>query len=184
LEVREEVRLLAEPLAEDEGLEVVDVEQASQGRRRIVRVLIDKPGGVTVGDCAGFSRRLSDCLDMNQTVPGAYQLEVSSPGVERPLRTLDAVRRFAGSRVSLATHEPHDGRRKFEGVLAGPDGERVGVQADDGAHWFDWPDVKSVRLVVDPWAQARERRGGKDGRAQGKHERDGAAGGGHEPRNP
>lgn len=161
LEVREEVRLLAEPLADDDGFEIVDVEHASQGGRRIVRVLIDKPGGVTVGDCAGFSRRLSDCLDMNQTIPGAYRLEVSSPGVERPIRTLDAVRRFAGERVSLSTHEPHDGRRKFDGTLAGPDGERVGVRAEDGEHWFDWADVKSVRLVVDPWAQARARRGGK-----------------------
>src|SRR5438876_12193453 len=113
LEVRDEVRRLAFPLAEDAGYELVDVEQAVVGRHRIVRVLLDKPGGITVGDCARFSRRLSDCLDMNQVVPGSYQLEVSSPGIERPLRTLEAVQRFSGQRAALATREPREGRRPY-----------------------------------------------------------------------
>ena len=158
LEVREEVRQLAEPLAEESGYEVVDVEHAVQGRHRIIRVLLDKPGGITIGDCATFSRRLADCLDMNQTVAGSYQLEVSSPGIERPLRTLDAVMRFAGGRVALTTHQPHDGRRNYEGTLLGPEGGRAGVRTDDGVeHWFDWADVRSARLVVDPWARAKKR---------------------------
>jgi ribosome maturation factor RimP len=92
---------------------LVDIELVAQGKRRIVRVLLDKPGGITLGDCARFSRRLSDCLDMNQTIPGSYYLEVSSPGIQRPIRSLEAVERFAGNRVALAIAEPREGRRNF-----------------------------------------------------------------------
>ena len=160
MEVREEVRRLAEPLAEDAGYELVDVDSHVQGRHRIVRVFLDKPGGVNVGDCARFSRRLSDCLDMNQTIPGAYHLEVSSPGLERPLRTLAAVERFAGHRVTLTTHEARDGRRNWEGALLGPRDGAAGVRTDEGdEQWFEWAEVKSARLVVDPWAEARARGG-------------------------
>lgn len=152
MEVREEVRQLAGPLAEDDGYEVVDVEQASQGSTRVIRVFLDRQGGVSLQDCARFSRRLSDALDMNQTVPGRYLLEVSSPGLERPIRTLEHVRRFSGSRVSVQTHEMRDGRRRFDGALLGPDDAgRAGVRTDEGdEHWFDWAEVRSARLVVDP----------------------------------
>ncbi len=165
LEVREEVRQLAQPLADESGFELVDVEFAIQGRHRAVRVLLDKPGGITVGDCGAFSRRLSDCLEMNQTITGSYHLEVSSPGIERPIRTLEAVGRFAGQRATLASLEARDGRRHYEGELLGPQGTRVGVRTDEGQeHWFEWAEVKSVRLIVDPWvrvhADRRHPRGG------------------------
>ena len=168
MEVREEVRLLARPLAEEAGYELVDVEFAVQGRHRSIRVLLDKPGGITVGDCAIFSRRLSDRLDMNQTLPGGYRLEVSSPGLDRPIRTLEAVERFAGHRVALTTHEAHDGRRNWDGTLAGPDGTRVGVKMEQGERWFEWADVKTARLIVDPWAEARKH--AADGRAASSRE--------------
>ena len=156
MDAREEVRQLAGPLAEEDGYELVDVEQSSLGRHRVIRVFLDKPGGVSLGDCARFSRRLSDCLDMNQIVPGSYHLEVSSPGLERPVRTLEHVQRFAGQRVSLTTHEARDGRRRWEGVLLGPDDGRAGVRIDEGEEqWFEWAEVKSARLVVDPWAGLR-----------------------------
>lgn len=159
MEVREEVRQLAQPLAEEAGYELVDVEFVTQGRTRVIRVLLDKPGGITVGNCAEFSRRLGDCLEMNQTVPGAYRLEVSSPGIERPLTSLDAIRRFAGRRAALTLRDAIGGRRRWEGILQSPDGGRVAVAGDDEeVHWFEWDDVRSARLVVDPWAEAREAR--------------------------
>ncbi len=158
MEVREEVRQLAGPLAEESGAELVDVEFVVLGSRRVVRVLLDRPGGVTIGDCAAFSRRLSDCLEMNQTIPGSYHLEVSSPGIERPIRTLEAVARFAGQRVVIVLREPLEGRRNLEGELLGPDADRAGVKTDDGnAHWFEWAGVKTARLVVDPWSAIRSR---------------------------
>jgi ribosome maturation factor RimP len=89
----------------------------------------------------------------------AYHLEVSSPGVQRPLRTLESARRFAGQRAALTTHEPHEGRRNYEGELLVDDGARAGVRVDDGQeYWFEWDEVKSAHLVVDPWASMR--RGG------------------------
>jgi ribosome maturation factor RimP len=156
LEVREEVRQLADPLAAEDGLELVDVELLVQGGRRTVRVLLDRPGGIQVADCARFSRRLSDCLDMNQTINGAYHLEVSSPGVERPLKTLAACERFVGKRAALTAAKPRDGRRHFEGELLAPTDGRVGLRAEDGVeHWFEWAEVKAAHLVVDPWAGRR-----------------------------
>ncbi len=161
MEIREEVRQLAAPLAGEAGFELVDVEVVVQGRQRIVRVLLDKPGGVTLGDCAAFSRRLADGLDMNQTVAGSYRLEVSSPGMDRPLTNLEAAVRFSGQRVALTTAEPRDGRRHYDGVLLGPDDGRVGVRTeDDSEHWFDWTEVRSVRLAADPWERVRAARGG------------------------
>jgi ribosome maturation factor RimP len=157
VEVREEVRQLAQPLCEEEGLELVDVELAFQGRRMTIRVLLDKPGGITVGDCARMSRRLADCLDMNQTVAGSYLLEVSSPGLARPLPTLESVARFAGQRAAVTLHEARDGRRNYEGVLLEPETGRAGLRDDDGQeHWFDWAEVRTARLVVDPWAGTRK----------------------------
>ena len=167
--MREEVRLLALPLAEEAGYELVDVEFAAQGRRRAIRVLIDKPGGITLGDCGLFRRRLSDCLDMNQTVPWSYHLEVSSPGLDRPLRTLEAVARFTGQRATLTLVEARDGRRNFEGELKGCDGQRVLLALDEGAEqWFEWAEVRSARLVVDPWAEVRARAAMT--RGEGRHE--------------
>ena len=154
--VRDEVLHLAEPLAEEEGFEVVDVECLALGRRRVVRILLDRPEGIRISDCARFSRRMSDCLDMNQTIRGHYNLEVSSPGIQRPLRTLQAVARFVGERAALSTHEPHDGRRNYEGEIVSPREGQVGIRTEDGAeYWFSWTDVKAVHLVVDPWARVR-----------------------------
>jgi ribosome maturation factor RimP len=159
LEVREEVRLLARPLAEESGLELVDVEFQAQGRRRVVRVLIDRPGGITVDECARFSRKLSDCLDMNQTLANSYNLEVSSPGIDRPLRTGEHYERFKGERAALTTHEPLDGRRHWSGRLLGLHGQSVGLELEEGGErWFELAQIKQAHLVVDPWR--RERAGG------------------------
>jgi len=168
LELREEVRQLARPLADDSAYELVDVELASQGRERILRVLLDKPGGITVGDCAVFSRRLADSLEMNQTVPGPYRLEVSSPGIARPLTSPEAARRFAGQRAAIALHSPRDEQRNFEGELMSPEGDRVGLRIEDGHEiLFDWTEVRSARLVVDPWAGLRKPANGNGRRPRG-----------------
>ena len=156
MEVREEVRQLARTLAVEEGLELVDVELLNLGRRRVIRVLLDREGGVALADCARLSRRLSDCLDMNQTVPGPYQLEVSSPGIDRPLRSLESLPRFVGERAALELREPREGRRNFEGRLLPPVDGQVGLRADDGSElWFGWTDVRQAHLIVDPWAGHR-----------------------------
>ena len=160
----EQVRALAGRVAGSYGLDIFDVQFRREGQGLVLRVQVDRPGpsatateSVSVDDCARISRDLSAILDVEDLVPDAYTLEVSSPGLDRPIRTLEAVERFAGHRVALTTHEAHDGRRNWDGTLAGPDGTRVGVKMEQGERWFEWADVKTARLIVDPWAEARKR---------------------------
>jgi len=94
---------------------------------------------------------------MNQTVSGPYFLEVSSPGINRPLRTLEAVERFAGQRAILTTTVAHDGRRNFEGELLGLREAQAGIRTDEGdEYWFAWAEIKDAHLKIDPWARSRD----------------------------
>ncbi len=168
MDVRNEVVDLATPLADELGFEVVDVEYAPAGSRWVVRVYIDRPGGVTLDDCARFSRRLGDLLEMNQTLPHAYVIEVSSPGIERRLRTGEHFRRYLGMRARVDVHQAVGGRRHVEGRIEAAGEAEVVLTLDDGSRWAaPLAAVKSARLVVDPWAGTRGESGGPDGRGQG-----------------
>ena len=112
------VRAIAERVAATSGLEVVEIELRGGGKTRMLRVFLDKPGGVTHEDCALFSREFGTILDVEDVVPGgSYVLEVSSPGLDRKLNRAADYERFAGSKVKLMTREPVNGNRHFEGRL-------------------------------------------------------------------
>jgi ribosome maturation factor RimP len=112
------VRGIADRVASSVGLEVVEIEFRGGGKSRMLRAFIDKPGGVTHEDCAGFSREFGTILDVEDAVPGGmYVLEVSSPGLDRKLNRAADYERFTGSRVKLMTREPVNGNRHFEGRL-------------------------------------------------------------------
>jgi len=114
----EQVRAIADRVAGSRGLEVVDVELRGGGKARMLRVFIDKQGGVTHEDCAEFSRELGTILDVEDVVPGnSYVLEVSSPGLDRKLFRPVDFERFTGSRIKLTTRDPLNGNRHFEGKL-------------------------------------------------------------------
>src|SRR5205807_3801846 len=114
----DQVRAVVERVAASSGLEVVDVEFRGGGKARMLRVFIDKPGGVTHDDCANVSREVGTILDVEDAVPGgSYLLEVSSPGMDRKLVRPADYERFVGSRVRLTTREPVNGNRHFEGRL-------------------------------------------------------------------
>jgi len=115
----EHVRGIAERVAASSGLELVDVEfRGAGGKARMLRVFIDKPGGVTHADCEAVSREVGTILDVEDAVPGgSYTLEVSSPGLDRKLTRPEEFARFVGSRVKLTTREPIEGNRIFEGRL-------------------------------------------------------------------
>ncbi len=115
----EHVREIAERVTASSGLELVDVEfRGSGGKARMLRVFIDKPGGVTHADCEAVSRELGTILDVEDAVPGgAYTLEVSSPGLDRKLSRPEDFERFVGGKVKLTTREPVDGNRFLEGRL-------------------------------------------------------------------
>jgi ribosome maturation factor RimP len=112
------VREIAERVAASTGLEIVEVELRGGGKARMLRIFIDKPGGVTHEDCANLSREVGTILDVEDVIPGAsYLLEVSSPGLDRKLSRPADYERFTGSRVKLTTRQPVNGSHHFEGRL-------------------------------------------------------------------
>ena len=114
----DKVREIVESVAQSSGLEVVDVELHGGGKARMLRIYIDKPGGVTHEDCSNFSREVSTMFDVEDAVPGgSYMLEVSSPGLDRKLSKAADYERFSGSLVKLMTRDPVNGNRHFEGRL-------------------------------------------------------------------
>jgi ribosome maturation factor RimP len=114
----ERIREIAARVAASSGLEVVDVELRGGGKARMLRIIIDKLGGVTHQDCADLSREVGTILDVEDAVPGgSYVLEVSSPGLDRKLVGPGDYERFTGSKVKLTTRQPVNGNRHFEGRL-------------------------------------------------------------------
>lgn len=151
-EIQRKVEQLAGPVAASAGLEIVDVQYRRESRGNVLRILLDQPGGVTVEDCASFSRELSDLLDFEDPIPASYHLEVSSPGLDRPLaRPRDFVR-FAGSEITLRTCLPVGGQRNFQGVLRGMDGERIMLETNGRTLALEWSWVKKANLVPAPGA--------------------------------
>ena len=110
---------LLEPSVTGLGYELVGVELEGSGEGSILRVFIDRDAGITVGDCEKASRQIGAVLDVEDPIPESYVLEVSSPGLDRPLLTADHFVRFAGHPVRLRTTEPMDGRRGWKGRLVG-----------------------------------------------------------------
>jgi ribosome maturation factor RimP len=149
--VTQRVWELAEPLARAAGLELVDVQYRPEGGRLILRLLLDRSegradaetrvagGGVTLDELARVSRELGDVLDAHDAVPGRYQLECSSPGLNRPLIRPEHFARAVGQRVRVRTHDPVAGRRQFHGILE--------AAADDAITLRD-PDVGVVSLAL------------------------------------
>jgi ribosome maturation factor RimP len=140
-DVVDRVRALADRVAATYGLDIFGVQFRREAGGMVVRVQIDRPGpaataeeSVSVEDCARVSRDLSATLDVEDVVPSAYTLEVSSPGLDRPLRHADDYRRFAGRRAKLVMREAVDGQTFFRGRLGGVDDSlaAVVIEADDG----------------------------------------------------
>ena len=123
------IQEIVDRVAVSSGLEVVDVELWGGGKARMVRIFIDKPGGVTHDDCSNFSREIGTIFDVEDAVPGgSYTLEVSSPGLDRKLTKPTEFERFSGSLVKLMTRIPINGNRHFEGRLEWLGEGRIGLE--------------------------------------------------------
>jgi ribosome maturation factor RimP len=144
---QESIRELVEPLVTASGLELWDIEVASG----LVRILVDRPGGIDLDALGELTERISAALDGHDemTPRGHYSLEVSSPGVERKLRTPDQFRRYVGTLVSVKTAEPIDGSRRTRGVLVGVDDAGITVEA---AH-LQYEQIQSAHTVLE-WGPA------------------------------
>lgn len=143
------VRRAATPIIEGLGLELVGVELTQEGHRRILWVFIDGPDGVGIDDCARVSPELSAALDVEDPIPGAYELRVSSPGLDRPLIRVTDFQRFTGKEAQIQLSAPLGGRRKFTGELLGVEGADIQVRCSDGEHQVPLALIQRARLRFD-----------------------------------
>lgn len=115
--VTESIEELVTPITEENRLELVDVEYKKEGKNWFLRIFIDKEGGVTVDDCTRVSREIEDLIDVEEVVPTSYVLEVSSPGLERPLKKEKDFLRFKGKRAHVTTYTPIHEQKNFKGTI-------------------------------------------------------------------
>ncbi len=149
IQIQRQVEELAETLVVSEGMELVDLEYRRQGPRWMLRLFIDKEGGVTIDDCAKISKEFGDLLDVKDIIPQTYVLEVSSPGLNRPLRKKEDFSRFAGRKVQLRLVTPMEGRKKIVGNLVGIENETVIVAAPEGRCLVTLKDIDRANLVYE-----------------------------------
>ena len=135
----EQIRAIAERVAASRGLEIWDIQSRRETGGHVIRVFIDRPGpsatpdeSVSIEDCEQVNREIGTILDVEDPLPFAYTLEVSSPGLNRPLRNLEDYRRFAGRLAKVVVSEPVDNQKAFEGRLNGVDGDVVLLEASNG----------------------------------------------------
>lgn len=129
------------------GYELVDID-LRVGANGLLRLFIDADAGITLDDCAAVSRQVSALLDVEDPIPGSYVLEVSSPGVDRRLRTSGHFAQFVNEEVKIQLQRPHDGRRRFRGTVAAVDDQAVSVVVD-GTKWrLPIADIASATLVA------------------------------------
>lgn len=151
------IRDIAERVARDHGLEVWDVVSRRESQGPVVRVYLDRPGpsrtpeeSVSIEDCEQVSREIGTILDVEDPLPSAYTLEVSSPGLDRPLRSLDDYRRFAGRRAKVVVAEAVDNQKAFDGRIQGVEDEAVLLEGARGrVHRLPYRVITRGRLEVE-----------------------------------
>ena len=140
---------LLQPLVEDLGYEFVGLEHRSNPKNPVLVVYIDRPEGIAVEDCEKVSREVAALLDVEDPIPGHYNLEVSSPGLDRPLFTLDQFEHFRGEIAQLSLFAPMEGRRKFKGRILGTENGKVQLDQDGTAVELEMGNIVKARLVPD-----------------------------------
>jgi ribosome maturation factor RimP len=166
----DKIEELLAPAVADLGLELLGIDFNSGSHRALLRLYIDAPGRpVAIEDCESVSREVSALLDVHDPIASQYTLEVSSPGLDRPLFKLDHYQRFIGEQIKVTLHLPIAGRRRFHGELLGVDGEDIRLLQDGVEQRLAHRDIQRARLVPDYAAIAAAR---KDPDADGQDTQD------------
>ena len=142
-----EIVQLLEPTIERLGYELIDLEANLGGKGGLVRLYIDKPEGIDLDDCEKVSLAVSALLDVEDPIPGNYNLEVSSPGLDRKLTKVEHFQRFAGETVKVQMRFPIEGRRRFRGTLVSSNDENIVVEVDGESHSLPLKTIDTARLV-------------------------------------
>jgi len=135
------------PAAEALGYEFLGVEYIGQGKHTVLRLYIDHENGINVDDCAAVSHQASGILEVEDPISSQYTLEVSSPGMDRPLFTMAHFEKYVGSEVQMRCHVGVNGRRKFKGKLISAADERLVVEVDNEQYELDFLDVDKANVV-------------------------------------
>lgn len=140
---------LLKPLVEELGYEFVGLEYSGNPKNAVLRVYIDKDPGVDIDDCSRVSREVAALLDVEDPISGNYNLEISSPGLDRPLFTPEQYQQFVGSEVQVNLFAPEQGRRKFTGAILGCDQGQVRIEAGGAEYALEFSNIAKARLVPD-----------------------------------
>lgn len=140
---------LLQPLVEDLGYEFVGIEYNSNPKHSVLRIYIDKENGVDIKDCETVSRETAALLDVKDPIRNKYDLEVSSPGLDRPLFTPAHYIEFAGYEAKISLFAPQDGRRKFTGPILGADENSVRIEQDGSEVTLDFDNIAKAKLIPD-----------------------------------
>ena len=143
----EQLQALLAPVVEALGYQCWGVEFISQGRHSLLRVYIDLPDGVLIEDCEKVSRQISGLLDVEDPISGEYTLEVSSPGMDRPLFTLEQFAAHVGEQVKIRLRSPYEGRRNFQGLLRGVEEQDVVIQVDEHEYLLPIDSIDKANII-------------------------------------
>lgn len=146
--IKSAIEAMVLPFLNDNGFELVDIEYIKEGSNWFLRIFVDKEGGIDIDECGRISEYVSEQLDKNDPITGAYFLEVSSPGAERPLKKPDDVRKAIGKHVFVTTYEPIGGSKEFEGTLMSFDDGIVVVRVGKKEHGIPYDKVAGARLAI------------------------------------
>ncbi|MCK8826269.1 ribosome maturation factor RimP [Natroniella acetigena] len=140
---------LAEPIVANQGLELVDVEYNKEGPNWILRVFVDNIDGVSLDDCQQVSQNLSEQLDLEDPIEQSYLLEVSSPGIDRPLKKKQDFERFSGELVEISTYAPINGEKELMGKLLGLEDENVKISLNGKEVSIPFAKIAKTKLAVE-----------------------------------
>ena len=149
MKITDQVAAFARPIVEQHGCSLWDVEFVREGSDYILRLCIDKVGGVDIADCEAISRAVDPILDERDPIPGSYQFEVCSAGLERALKRPEDFQRFLGSPITVKLYRPHNGLKEIPAVLRGYEDGKLTVEAGKETITFEKSQVALVRLRVE-----------------------------------
>ena len=145
--IRDQLYRVITPVVEGLGYELVGIEYLPQGKHSLLRVYVDQADGITLDDCEKVSRQVSAVMDVEDPLSGHYNLEISSPGLERPLFVEEHYQRFVGNQVFIRMSIPLDGRRRFEGRLLGVEDGEVMLEIEEEQFRLPLTQVEKAHLV-------------------------------------
>jgi ribosome maturation factor RimP len=155
-EVVDHVNAIAGPIVSNEGMELVEIEYRRESRGWVLRLYIDKEDGVTLDDCTRISQEVGRSLDVEDFISPSYTLEVSSPGLDRPLRKEKDFLKYRNHRVKLKTIAPIGNRRQFKGKLLGMNGDCLEIEISEGVVQIPLSNLSEANLEMDPFQRDGE----------------------------